>query len=133
MFKKFLVFFFVFAASAGGLFAQDLTVRIENADIGKGHLMIAVFNNENDFPNRTFREQRIAVTDRTMVIKFPNLPTGQYAVSVYQDSNDNEKLDTLLFGIPKEKYGFSNDIRLPNYEKCLFDFNGNMTISIQIK
>jgi uncharacterized protein (DUF2141 family) len=63
----------------------------------------------------------------------PDLPIGQHAVSVYQDSNDNGKLDALIFGIPKEKHGFSNDIRLPNYEKCFFKFNDNTTINIQIK
>jgi uncharacterized protein (DUF2141 family) len=133
MIKKYFALFFVLIVSIGYVSAQNLTVRIENADIGKGHLMVGVFNSESDFPNKTFRDQRITITERTMEIIFPNLPTGRYAVSVYQDSNDNGKLDTLLFGIPKEKYGFSNDVRLPNYEKCIFDFNGNMTITIQIK
>jgi len=119
--------------SIGHISAQDLTVKIENADIGKGYLMIAVFNNGNDFPNNSFREQRTAITDKIMVITFPNLPTGQYAVSVYQDSNDNGKSDTLVFGIPKEKYGFSNGARQPNYENCLFNFNDDMTVTIQIK
>jgi uncharacterized protein (DUF2141 family) len=128
------VFFFVFMVSVGFLFAHDLTVRIENSDIGKGYLMIAVFNSESDFTNNnTFRVQRAAVTDKTMVITFPNLPEGKYVVSVYQDSNDNCQLDTGILGIPKEKYGFSNNIRLPNYEKCLFEFNGDKTITIQIK
>jgi uncharacterized protein (DUF2141 family) len=131
--KNISVFFFVLLVSIGYISAQDLTVRIENADVGKGHLMIAVFNSGGDFPNNSFREQRIVVTERTMAVTFPNLPIGQYAVSVYQDSNDNGKLDTLIFGIPKEKYGFSNDARLPDYEKCLFDFNGDTTIKIQIK
>jgi len=133
MFKKFSVFFFVLIATIGYISAQDLTVRVENADVGKGHLMIAVFNSEDNFPHKSFSEQRIAVTDRTMAITFPDLPTGQYAVSVYQDSNDNGKLDTMIFGIPKEKYGFSNDARMQNYEKCHFEFNGNTTITIQIK
>ena len=133
MFKKFSVFFFVLIVSIGYISAQDLTVRIENADVGKGHLMIAVFNSEDNFPNKSFSEQRIAVTDRTMVITFPGLPAGKYAVSVYQDSNNNGKLDTMIFGIPKEKYGFSNDARMPNYEKCRFEFNGNTDITIQIK
>jgi len=133
MLKKFSVFFIVLIVNIGYISAQDLTVRIENADVGKGYLMIAVFNSESNFPNKSFSEQRIAVTDRTMAITFTDLPAGQYAVSVYQDSNNNGKLDTMLFGIPKEKYGFSNDVRMPNYEKCRFDFNGDTIISIQIK
>jgi len=133
MFKKFSVFFCILIGSIGCISAQNLAVRIENADIGKGHLMVAVYNNASDFLNSSFREERMEVTERTMMPVFPNLPAGQYAVSVYQDSNDNGKLDTLIFGIPKEKYGFSNGIRLPNYEKSVFDFNGDKIITIQIK
>lgn len=131
--KKYFVFFFVLTVSIGYISAQNLTVQIENANIDNGPLMIAVFNNERDFPSNSFREERIAVTDKTMTITFPNLPLGQYAVSVYQDSNNNGILDTAIFGIPKEKYGFSNGVRLPRYKKCLFDFNGDMTIVVQIK
>jgi len=133
MSKKILALIFLLIAGIGYLSAQDLTLRIENADIGKGHLMIGIFNNADDFPSKTFREQSAAVTDKTMVITFPDLPAGQYAVSVFQDSNDNGKLDTAIFGIPSEKYGFSNGVRLPNYKKCLFDFNNDMTVTVQIK
>jgi uncharacterized protein (DUF2141 family) len=101
--------------------------------IGRGYLMIAVNNNEADFPNTGFRVLRIAVTDQVMVVVFSNLPMGQYAVSVYQDANDNGKLDTNIFGIPTEKYGFSNGARMPNWNKCVFDFNGDKTITIQLK
>jgi len=133
MFKKVFVFFFVLIVGLGCVYAQDLTVQVENADVGKGHLMIAIFNNGKDFPNKSFREQRIPVTEKTMTIVFPDLPVGQYAVSVYQDSNDNEMLDTMIFGIPKEKYGFSNGVRMPDYEKSLINFNGNTSVKIQIK
>jgi len=133
MFKKKIVFVFLLLVSIGFISAQNLTVRIENAVIGRGYLMIAVNNNEADFPNTGFRVLRIAVTDQVMVVVFSNLPMGQYAVSVYQDANDNGKLDTNIFGIPTEKYGFSNGIRMPNWNKCVFDFNGDKTITIQLK
>lgn len=37
-----------------------------------------------------------------------NIPAGTYAISLYHDKNDNNKLDTGWFGIPKEPYGCSN-------------------------
>jgi uncharacterized protein (DUF2141 family) len=43
-----------------------------------------------------------------IVIKDLTLPTGQYVISIYQDSNENGKLDSNLIGIPKEKFGFTN-------------------------
>ena len=36
------------------------------------------------------------------------LPQGRYAIGVFHDANRNNRLDTGLFGIPKEQFGFSN-------------------------
>jgi uncharacterized protein (DUF2141 family) len=123
----------VFVLVTGYLAAQTLTIRIENADVGRGYLMIGVFNEEKTFPDTYFRGEKISVSERIMTITFTDLPKGQYAVSAYQDTNNNEKLDKNLFGIPKEKYGFSNNSDRPNYGKCLFEFYGNTTITIQLK
>jgi uncharacterized protein (DUF2141 family) len=54
-------------------------------------------------------------------------------VSVYQDSNNNGQLDKNIFGIPKEKYGFSNNAGRPDYRKCVFDFDTDMTVTISLK
>ena len=37
-----------------------------------------------------------------------DLASGEYLFSIFQDNNDNGKLDTNLLGIPKELFGFSN-------------------------
>lgn len=44
-----------------------------------------------------------------MVVKFDNLPPGDYAITLYYDENDNGKLDTGMFRIPREKAAFSNN------------------------
>lgn len=68
---------------------------------------------------------------------FQNLPAGEYAVSVYHDENNNKKMDTNFFGIPKEGVGASNNARghlgPPKYKDAKFLFNGkSQTIQIQI-
>jgi uncharacterized protein (DUF2141 family) len=120
-------------AIADGLFAETLTIRVENAEPGSGHLMIGVFNNESSFPDDYYAGQRVMATDRVMIAVFAGLPKGAYAVSVYQDSNDNEQLDKNIFGIPKEKYGFSNNVSRPDYKKWVFDLNDNMTITVRLR
>ena len=132
MLKKQLLFILLILP-IGHLSAQTLTVRIENADIGRGYLMIGVFNDESSFPSDHYRGERVVVSDRTMTVTFYNLPIGQYAVSVFQDSNNNGRLDTNFLGIPSEKYGFSNGTRRPNFNDSSFDFSGNMTITIRIR
>jgi uncharacterized protein (DUF2141 family) len=133
MYRKLFLLLALLILGVGHLFAQVLTVRIENADVGKGSLMVGVFAGEKDFPNVHFVGERVSVSNGTMIVTFDKLPIGRYAVSVYQDSNNNSQLDTGLFGIPTEKYGFSNGARRPDFNNCVFDFNGNMTITIRIK
>jgi uncharacterized protein (DUF2141 family) len=117
----------------GNLFAGTLTIRVENTAPGMGHLMVGIFTDEKTFPDVYYKGQRTAVTDRITVITFTGLPEGSYAVSVYQDSNDNGKLDKNIFGIPREKYGFSNNTDRPNFAKCLFNFSHDMTITVKLK
>ncbi len=131
--NKKIVFLVLFVISIGYVSAQTLTVRIENVTIDKGYLMTGIFNDEETFPNSYFKGDRTAASDSVIEIVFEDLPIGQYTVSVYQDSNNNGELDTGVFGIPKEKYGFSNDARRPSFSRCLFSFDKNMTITIQIR
>ncbi len=42
---------------------------------------------------------------------FEDFPPGAYAITVIHDENMNGKLDTNWLGIPKEGYGFSNDVK----------------------
>jgi uncharacterized protein (DUF2141 family) len=124
---------FLLAAVIGNTSAETLTLRIENAEAGKGAIMAGIFNDENTFPDSYFRGEKTAVSGGVVVIAFADLPRGQYAVSVYQDSNNNGQLDKNIFGIPKEKYGFSNNAGRPDYRKCVFGFDTDMTVTISLK
>ena len=51
------------------------------------------------------------------------IPPGTYAIGVYVDENENEKLDTNFLGIPKEQFGFSNNAKtfgIPKFEAASF-------------
>lgn len=66
-----------------------------------------------------------------------SIPKGTYAIALFQDLNGNTKLDTNLFGIPKEPYAFSNNIRPkfsePAFDDCKFNFaTPDQTISIKL-
>jgi uncharacterized protein (DUF2141 family) len=61
---------------------------------------------------------------------------GKYAINVIHDKNNNNKLDTNFFGIPKEGWGCSNDARgvmgAPKFKDKLFSVNENKTITIHL-
>ena len=40
-----------------------------------------------------------------------DVPHGTYAVRLYHDEDDDGELDTNLFGVPQEAFGFSNNAR----------------------
>jgi len=57
-----------------------------------------------------------------------NLPNGEWAVAITQDTNNNDKLDKNFIGIPTEPYAFSNNVRptlaAPDFNECKFLVNG---------
>ena len=62
---------------------------------------------------------------------FENIPHGDYALKVFHDENENQKLDTNFIGMPKEKFGFSNDAMgrfgPPSFEQARFRFEESAT------
>ena len=60
---------------------------------------------------------------------FENVPPGSYAISAFQDENDNSELDSGIFG-PKEPWGthrFARPaMRGPNWDEMVFDVQGDV-------
>ena len=87
-------------------------VQIEITGIrnSNGHVLIALFSSENGFPDKSekaFKKLRIPAQKGTIKASFTALPQGTYAYGIVHDENDNQKLDTGFFGIPKEGFVFS--------------------------
>ncbi|MDJ0367634.1 DUF2141 domain-containing protein [Hymenobacter sp. H14-R3] len=66
------------------------------------------------------------------------LAPGEWAVALTQDTNNNDKLDKNLLGIPTEPYAFSNNVRPhlspPSFEECKFTVAGpGKVVSIAFK
>ena len=120
-------------ASISSLWGQTLTVKVHSIKPVLGNLMVGVFNDENGFPDVYYKGEKVKITDTVVVVTFTGLPKGKYAVSVYQDINKNGRLDKNIFGIPKERYGFSNKANKPDYRESLFDFKDDLTIHITLK
>ncbi len=55
-----------------------------------------------------------------------DLPYGEYTIRFYHDANNNDHFDTGWLGLPKERYGFSNNARPrlgpPSYQRARFQF-----------
>jgi uncharacterized protein (DUF2141 family) len=104
--------------------AQRLVVRVENIKDDKGQIGVALYNTESDFMKKQFAGKFAPAKKEGVEVVFENLPPGEYAVSIMHDSNANGKIDTNFMGIPKEGYGFSNNVMgsfgPPSFEKAKF-------------
>ena len=90
-----------------------------------GRLVYAIWSGPQGWlESNTVGEGSVPITDGSSEIRFESLPYGEYAISVYHDKNDNGKLDTGMFRIPKEPLGTSNDAKIrfgpPKYEDAVF-------------
>lgn len=83
------------------------------------------------------RDASLVITDARASWHIDGLAFGSYAISAYHDANSNAELDTGLFGIPNEDYGFSNNARgtfgPPDFTDAKFEFNqSGQTLTIRI-
>lgn len=136
--KAMIIFLvFVLHSAAQLLFAQNLTIEVRDIEKVEGHLYVAIYNSEEMFMKKSLTAFRIDVKDKVLSIPCKGLPAGTYAISLFQDENGNGRLDSGTFGIPTEKFGFSNDAEgvmgPPSYGKCCFTFSEDTTLVIHLK
>lgn len=109
-----------------------LTVNVKGITTIKGELYIAIYSGEENFQKKAVAATRIKVKHSSESVSF-NLPKGEYAITLYQDVNNNGRLDKL-FSVPIEPYGVSNNRDgFPTYDGVKFIFNKNMSSNIQLK
>jgi uncharacterized protein (DUF2141 family) len=122
------VFFFVLLSIIPFLtvsFIQETkqVIRITNLKKVKGNLYLGWYKDATTFrinEKAIYRKKIIINNQDEISVVFNDVPKGRYAIAVFLDENDNYKLDKNLFGIPKEKYGFSNNV-LPSVRAATFD------------
>lgn len=129
----------------GDIFAQKeqdmphvpLKIRVKNIESNEGRIMIAVYNTADSFLKRAFKVMAIQTDSVSKAPISLCLPTGIYAISLFQDANNNGVLDTGTFGIPTEKYGFSNDAEgfmgPPSFKSASFKLEKETMIAITLR
>lgn len=129
--KIIVTIFLIFAA--GSLRAQvSYTIRFENLSGKNGTLYIGWYDKAEGFrePGSAVIQKKVDVEgSKYAEVLFENVKPGIYAVAVFFDTDNDGKLDTNLLGIPKERYGFSNNVyptfRAANFKEASFPVNDN--------
>ena len=99
----------------------SLEMEINNLESNKGPIYIRILD-ENENPVIVGTSP---VINYSAEISFDSISPGKYAIQFFHDENENQKMDFNLIGIPKEKFGSSNDVKPilgpPKFEKMLFE------------
>jgi uncharacterized protein (DUF2141 family) len=127
------------AAAAEPAPSVTITVRVNHVESTTGHLRIALVSSKDDFPeaaNPTYRGE-IAATPGTSVFVFTGVKPGSYALSLYQDLNNNKKLDKNFLGIPSEPFGFSRNpkplVGAPDFKDAVLRLDSDQTLEITLR
>ena len=130
--RLFFIFSAMFLFSFSGIAStKTIKVIVDGFKETKGKLMIGIYNSASTFMKKTYEGYAAYVTDTTIEFSL-ELPEGEYAIAVYHDANDNNKLDKGPFGIPTESYGFSNNVKgfmgAPSFKKAKFSVTDDSTV-----
>ena len=115
-----------------------LTIKISNIEKVQGTIKVGVFNTDKNFLKEgvAIKNYSIIVEKSTAALTITDLPKGHYAVTMYHDENSDHKMNTNFLGIPKEPYGFSNNVKpkmsAPKYEDCKFNLSEDQTLHIKL-
>jgi len=137
--RSFARYPFLFLAFMSVSYALELRVTITHITPHEGEIRIGLFKDAKHFrdPSHYFIGATLHPKAPSVTYTFTNLPKGTYALSLFHDTNHNGVLDTNLFGIPKEGYGFSQNpktfLNAPEFDACQFTlfYDHNITIEMQ--
>lgn len=119
---------------------EGIKVDITNLRNNNGHVLISLFKEGSgypDSPDKAIRKGRIVIKDNKAWILFTGLPAGSYAIAILHDENDDQKMNKTGLGLPKEGYGFSNNVMgafgPPSYSRASFRHTPNTLTKVSIK
>tara|TARA_B100001939_G_scaffold236831_1_gene204327 strand:- start:274 stop:693 length:420 start_codon:yes stop_codon:yes gene_type:complete len=107
-----LIFFCLFSFSQSEV--HNLKIEIPNVK-ESGVIYIAIYDNAEDFNSgndspKLMIDNVIEKVRKGRYLKTIYLPSGDYAIKVLVDNNNNGEIDFNFFGLPVEQFGFSNNV-----------------------
>ncbi|NOU38913.1 MAG: DUF2141 domain-containing protein [Ferruginibacter sp.] len=115
----------------------DLTITFISKS-AKGNIYYSIIKGEENFNSRKGTKSGIfPIQKNKNKKKIYGMPKGEYALACYQDTNLDNKIDTKIFGIPKN-YGFSLNKRgffgiPPKYKDSKINLKEDTEIVVKIK
>lgn len=117
----------------------EIELLIKGAKSNDGVIRVLIFDKEDGFPEEpknAIKALSLPVSNLSAKVTVENLPSGNYAISVFHDEDSDGQIQKNNFGIPLDSYGFSNNPNLyfgpPSFSKCAVQVK-NSTVKVEIK
>mgnify|MGYP001820517270 FL=1 len=117
------------------LWAAELSVRLDNPP-SEGFVQFVLFDSADTFSD--FRDPVKIVKqplDGRKQYRIRDITPGEYALLVYFDENNNDRLDRNFIGIPNEPLGFANRYQPkgpPGYQRAAFTLGKGESRTIEV-
>jgi len=119
--------------------SAQLSLVFSNLEKVPSTFYLAIYMPSDKFMSDDFYYgESIQVNSDSLLWQIDSLPAGTYALTAYQDVNNNGKLDRGMFGMPKEPFGFSNNppvaMKGPSFHDCSFIYDGfKLKLDVRMK
>ena len=104
---------------------ESLDIKILNIKKNTGNVVVEIYNSKTSWLKTPYQKVTLPSNQNAQTASF-KVPYGKYAITVYQDLNDNGEADMNFLGIPKELVGFGNNYKPfgePKFESCQIVFS----------
>ncbi len=129
-----VILFCLFSLTAYKQPVKGINVEITGLRNNNGYVLVSLFKEGSGFPDqaeKAVRKAKLGISNRKAAIVFSDIQPGQYAIAILHDENSDQKMNTNALGIPKEGYGFSNNVTgafgPPSFKRASFKYNGDLT------
>jgi uncharacterized protein (DUF2141 family) len=109
---------------------QGFDINIEITGATTGRVMASVYQLEDDTETHFLTTKTVfkisGQPDAAGKFRFtiPHLPNVKHAIAAFEDRNGDGELNTTLFGLPTEKFGFSQNAKAtfgpPSFAEAAF-------------
>jgi len=132
---KILITLAIFASALAKAQEVKMNINITNIEPGKGTVVLNVYDKKEDFLKKVFLSKTLKANSSTLTFTLDLPKKGVYAVTVFQDLDDNKKLKQDWFGIPQEPVAYGNNFKpsaKPRFNDCAITL-GNDPVTQVIK
>lgn len=95
--------------AVGNINAAELGVDVTGVESANGEVFAALYDKADTWLKKPLKNDIVAATKGTTLIVFADLPAGEYALSVFHDTDADKKMGRNILGVPTEPFGFSRD------------------------